>query len=334
MNLLSKFETSLQSFVSPKEKILIGCSAGPDSVALVHFFLALQSKWKFKLILCHYNHGLRGNDSNRDARFVRDLAKRFRIPVRTERGAVRKSAQKNKTSLEEAARELRYDFFIRTAKRLRIKKFALAHHLEDQAETILMRMLQGTGLRGLCGIRRVMKKQGVSFFRPLLGISKKEILDFLKINRIAFRKDLSNQSLDFLRNKIRLKLLPLLETEFNPKVVEALARIPAILNEENEVMVELEEKAWRETFKVQSRKVIGSRKKFMRLKPAIQFRLLERALKQIDAESGVSFDHWRTLASSLSRKCYCISLPKGVDLSLTPLKLIIYKKFRRAKTKG
>ena len=299
-------------------------------MGLLYLLLGLREKWKLKLGLLHLNHGLRGRESVRDVRFVKGLARKYRFPLYHARRAVLKMAGREDFSLEEAARKARYDFFLKTAGRRRISKIASAHTRDDQAETVLMRVLQGTGLRGLEGIRPRVKMGPVTFVRPLLEFSKKEVLAFLRHGQIPFCKDASNQSPAFLRNRIRLKLLPELARAFNPRIVETLARIPRIVREENEILAVLERAAWKRAVRRQtSRKLFLDRKAFLKFPPALQFRVLERGLRQLDGKSGLSFDAWQGILPHLSRKRYRRSLPKDIDLDLTPLKLLLYKKFPR-----
>ena len=241
------FEQTLQrdKVIQKKDKVLIACSGGPDSVALFHLFRSLDPAWKLKIGLIHFNHGLRGLSAKMDEKFVQKLGKKFDVPVYCGKGNVKKEAKKNKESIEEAARKLRYEFFIRTAKRVGYKKIILGHNQNDQAETVLMRILQGTGIRGLCGIRKAMKKEGILFYRPLLTVKKQEILKYLRYQKLPFRTDQSNQSLKFFRNKIRHRLLPYLEQSLNPRALDALCRIPDALGEEVKALDVFQVQAWK-----------------------------------------------------------------------------------------
>ena len=196
-------------------------------------------------------------------------------------GEGKKRLGEGRLSPEEAARKERYEFFQRAAKRFRRAKLATAHTLEDQAETVLMRILQGTGLRGLLGIRPRVKMGNLFLVRPLLGFSKKDLLAFLREKKISFREDETNNSRRFLRNRIRLELLPWLGREFNPKVVEALARIPAVVSREAEVLKDLDRAAWKRAVKkISAGKVEFDRKALLKFPGSLQFRLLERGLRK------------------------------------------------------
>ncbi len=333
MTFLARFEHSLkqEKLIFPGGKIFVACSGGPDSVALFHLLASLQKKWKFKLGLLHFNHQLRNWESDRDEHFVRRLAQRYRVPVVVGSQPVRAMAKREKFSIEEAARKARYDFFAKASKKYRISKVALAHTQDDQAETVLLRILQGTGLRGLEGIRPRIRIGAAVFVRPLLGFSKKEILGFLKINGMEHCRDTSNQSLRFVRNLIRIKLLPQLRRQFNPRIVETLARIPAIVRGENQLLGELERFAWKRLVKRRLEKRLDlDRAAFLKFPRPLQFRVLEKGLKHLDEKSGMSFDAWQRIQPHLTRKRYRHSLPRDIDLLLTPLKVTLYKKQAKA----
>ncbi|MBI3317388.1 MAG: tRNA lysidine(34) synthetase TilS [Candidatus Omnitrophica bacterium] len=332
MNLLSQFEILLNQsrLIFPGDKILIACSGGPDSTALLHLFRFLVPSWKLKIGVLHYDHGWRGKDSQKDARWVEKLCANFHIPCTVGQFSARqkKNFKKNKLSLEEAARKARYDYFLNQAKTQRVDKLVTAHTLEDQAETILMRIVQGTGLAGLCGIRPVVALRGrVKVIRPMLSFSKKEILCFLKEHHFSFRIDATNRSNRFLRNRIRSQLIPLLEHDFNPRVVHALARVPHILGEEQEILEGFQSDAWKKVFKKNAGgRIYLDRQIFLNFGPALQYRLLNKALQKVDVQSGLNYRTWNELRKALTLKRYRHSLKKDVDLFLTPSRIVLYKK--------
>ncbi len=329
MNFPDCFERVLkeQKLIRLHERLGIACSGGPDSTALFYLLSSLSEKWGLKIGLLHFNHGLRGEGSNRDERFVRRLAETFGVPFYAGRGNIEKLARREKISLEEAGRQARYRFFIETAKKYRVPQVALGHTRDDQAETVLMRVFQGTGLKGLCGIREEMKMQNVRFVRPLLDYSKEALERFLKERKIAYRRDSSNKSRRFLRNRIRLEMIPWLVRNVNPRTVEAIARIPTIVNEEVKVLEQLENEAWEKCFKSKrDRKVALDRKVFLKSPPTLQFRVLDRALKILDARSGLNFELWRNLRPSLKRTQHRCSLPRNIDFTLSPSKIFLRKR--------
>lgn len=333
MNYTRRAEKSFfcQSMFTPGEKVFVACSGGPDSVALVHWLHKAAPALNLSLGILHYNHRLRGQASDRDERFVRELARRLGIPAVFGRARLRELHKRKGMSLEEAARESRYRFFCKEAKRLRIHKVALAHTLDDQAETVLMRLLQGTGPRGLSGIRSTLEYGGARFVRPLLGVTKKEILSYLRQKKIASCRDATNLSRKYLRNKIRLRLLPWIKKEINPGVSAALARFPAILSEENRMIEELESVAWKKSFSGMSkRKVRLDRHAFLKLPPTLQFRILNRALRKLDPASGISFDAWGRLRRDVLKGHCRQSLPRSIDLCLSSSGLALIRTAARA----
>jgi len=210
------------------ERILIACSGGADSVALVHLLFSLRPQWRFELIIAHCNHALRGEESEQDEAFVRQLAQEWNLPIHCERLDWQK-----KGFSEEWARRLRYDFLRRTAQAQQARWVALGHTGDDVAETILLNLLRGSGSGGLKGIPHL--REGL-FIRPLLNTSRAEILSYLQKQQIAFREDSSNADTKYLRNKIRHELLPLLEREYNPRIRFRLRRTAAILTHEDEYL--------------------------------------------------------------------------------------------------
>jgi len=205
--------------IQPKDKILVAVSGGPDSIALLQLLAGLGQK----LHVAHLNHMLRGRSSDKDAEFVKSFTRHLGIPLTIKRIDVKKHLKKG-DSVESGARRMRYEFFIKTAKKNRCNKIATAHTLDDQAETVLMRFIRGTGLLGLTGILPERTIDGCQIIRPLLSVTKKEVLGFLRDNKIPYRKDTSNRSHKYTRNKIRLDLMPRLE-RYNPRLKRVLANM-------------------------------------------------------------------------------------------------------------
>lgn len=212
-------------FLKAGDRILAAISGGPDSVCLAHYLASARRRKKIDVAFLHVNHGLRGNDSKKDARFVENLAADLDVPLTVVRVPTRKQAAARGKGLEDAARELRYDALIKGARRLRFKHVATAHQMDDQAETVLLHLLRGTRLKALGGIppRRPLAK-GIEVIRPLLALTRADVLAYLSVHELKFRVDKSNLSLEFTRNWIRRKVLPLLETK-NPRIREHLAGI-------------------------------------------------------------------------------------------------------------
>ncbi|MBC7217698.1 MAG: tRNA lysidine(34) synthetase TilS [Candidatus Caldatribacterium sp.] len=208
------------SLLAPRDVVLVAFSGGPDSTALAEALHRLRSLLDVELVLFHLNHKLRGEESERDEAFCVQWAQERNLPIVVERRDVASFHASSRLSLEEAARTIRYEAFRECAARCGASSIALGHTLDDQAETVLMNILRGTGLSGLCG----MKPKDGPYIRPLLGVWRSEVLEFLKGEGIPFVEDSSNFDPTFLRNRIRLEVLPLLR-ELNPRVLEALVRL-------------------------------------------------------------------------------------------------------------
>ena len=218
-------------FFKRGETVLVGFSGGPDSVCLLHFLRHLANKKHFELVAVHVHHGLRGQAATADAAFCRKLCKTWDIPFVLKKKAVRGLAKKLDLSIEHAARKARYQAFAEVARQTGASKIALGHHLDDQAETVLLNLLRGTRPEGLCGIpaRRVLTKQ-VEIVRPLLCITRAEVEEYLRENKLTFVTDQTNFEDIYTRNWIRHKVLPLL-AEKQPQIREHLALMAARLSE-------------------------------------------------------------------------------------------------------
>jgi len=221
--------------IVPGDRVLAACSGGPDSVALVALLLKLREEMPIKVHLAHFNHRLR-DGADEDERFVRDFARRWVLPFVSEGADVRSHAAKKKLNLEEAGRDLRYDFLRRAAARVGATKIATGHTMTDQAETVLMRLMRGTGLSGLAGIAAVVAGKPCPVVRPLLGIAGPDLRAWLAAEGIPYREDPSNLDRRFLRNRIRAELLPELGRRYEPRIVAHLARLAAIAREEDELL--------------------------------------------------------------------------------------------------
>jgi tRNA(Ile)-lysidine synthase len=217
---------ALDRFGARSTGLLVAVSGGPDSVSLLHALHRLAPECGLSLHVAHLDHGLRGEESTADAEWVREACRRLDVAIIIERCDVRAAAAEWSTGIEETARQLRYEFFIRAAQSAQCPWVAVAHTADDQAETILHRILRGTGLEGLRGMPDSRPlAEGVTLIRPLLEIRRGAVEDYLRTIGADFRVDRTNVELDQTRNRIRNRLLPLLREEFNPQVDAALRRL-------------------------------------------------------------------------------------------------------------
>ncbi|MBU0468239.1 MAG: tRNA lysidine(34) synthetase TilS [Candidatus Omnitrophica bacterium] len=208
--------------LTPGEKVIIGVSGGPDSVTLTHILFKIQYDLDIRLHIAHYNHNLR-TGSKTDQDFVRELAQKLNIPFSTDSWKNTSTAKKG--SIEELARIQRLKFFNEVAKQQGAKTIVLAHTEDDQAETVLMRILRGSGLNGLRGMLPKRMLNGLTFIRPLLGSSRKEIEAYVKKNKLLFRTDPTNNQSIFYRNRIRINLLPLIEKQYSSNIKHLLSNL-------------------------------------------------------------------------------------------------------------
>jgi tRNA(Ile)-lysidine synthase len=211
---------------------LVGVSGGADSIALLHALGSLGSAIPARFVVAHLHHGLRGAAADADARFVARVAARFGWPCVVERADVRALAAAHGWSVEQAAREARLDFFRRELRRRRARGVLLAHTRDDQAETLLIRLLRGAGGQGLGGMRANATVRGLCLLRPLLGVARADLRDYLKRAHQRWREDASNADPRHLRNVIRHRVLPLLEEVTGRQLAAPLARTAALLADE------------------------------------------------------------------------------------------------------
>ncbi len=228
--------------LDPELPTVVGVSGGPDSLCLLHLLFSQG----YRVIVAHFNHRLRA-EAEEDARFVAELAQSWGLLHVREEADVRAFAQARHLSLEDAARQLRYRFLFSTAERFQAQAVAVAHTANDQIETVLLHILRGSGLRGLGGMDYITFLPAFSsripLVRPLLGVWREEIEAYCQTHGLAPRQDLSNTSLRFLRNRIRLELLPLLEN-YNPRLREHLWQMSRLLREDWEILSEGIETLW------------------------------------------------------------------------------------------
>lgn len=219
------------NFLFDKKRILVATSGGVDSMSLLHFFLSIRDMENLKIAAIHFEHGIRGEESKEDAAFVKKYCEENNVLFFMKAGDVPAYAKKHKITLEMAARVLRYGFFDEVLKNEGFDRVATAHHTDDQAETALLNILRGSGIKGLSAMRP--KRDNI--IRPFLAVTKQEILKYAKINNIAYRDDYTNNSVEYKRNRIRLELLPMLES-YQPEIKRRLTTLAEIAREENDYL--------------------------------------------------------------------------------------------------
>ena len=209
-------------------------SGGADSVALLRLLLEVRSELGVVLSVAHFNHKIRGQEADEDAVFVRELAARHELPFHAGSADTPQFAREQHLGLEAAGRQLRHWFFRDLIRQNKIHKIATAHTLDDQAETVLLRLMRGAGTKGLAGVHPELRVEGGSIVRPLLGVRREELRIWLNSQGQDWREDATNADLSFTRNRIRHKLLPLLEAEFGSAALSRLAETAEIARAEEE----------------------------------------------------------------------------------------------------
>ena len=231
---------SRHKLIIPGQTLAVGVSGGPDSIALLHLLTRLRADYDLKLIACHLDHGLRP-DSGREAEFVARTAGAWGVDSVIERADVPALARTGHLSVEEAGRAARYEFFARAAEAV-----AVAHHADDQVETVLMHFLRGSGIAGLRGMLPKTMHNNLVVIRPLLPIPRPDIETYLAEHKLDFVVDPTNADQTFFRNRLRHELIPFLET-YNPNIRQILNRTAEVMTGDYELLRGLVEKAWAET---------------------------------------------------------------------------------------
>ncbi|HLA50625.1 MAG TPA: tRNA lysidine(34) synthetase TilS, partial [Thermodesulfobacteriota bacterium] len=276
--MLDKIKKTIKelSMLVSGDRIVVAVSGGIDSVVLLHALIELAAEYRLFIIVAHLNHCLRGRESDRDEVFVKRLAEKLCVKFVCKRMDVRLLLKRG-DSLQDIAREARYSFFDMVAKRYKADRIATGHNMDDQAETVLMKFLKGAGLGGLCGIPKVNGK----YIRPLIEITRKEIEGYAEGCRIKFVKDSSNKSAKYLRNRIRLKLIPILE-EYNPSLKSDLARLSRILERDEVYLKNKAGDAYKSIVMRRDKDVVSLYlKKVRRLHDAIKVRVFFTAVEEL-----------------------------------------------------
>ncbi len=283
--------------ISPRGLVLIGVSGGADSMALLYVLSNLRHDLGVHIQAVHFNHRLR-TQADSDEAFVGRWCKKLNVPLTVGR---REGGKVSRLS-EDDARQLRFDFFAKTARSLKAQSVALAHTRNDLAETVLMRLMRGTGLYGLRAILPRRSIEGIIFVRPLLELSRIDIEKYLKIKKVPFRTDATNHQLLYERNKVRHQLLPLMARKFNPRIINALSDLAATAGEDYEFLSAYAQKFYDKNVIVAKNKVKIDLTPIKRQHPAI-VRLLLRQMVEVltNDPASLSFEHIHALEGLVSQ---------------------------------
>ncbi|MEA1871974.1 MAG: tRNA lysidine(34) synthetase TilS, partial [Chloroflexota bacterium] len=314
------------SLIPRKELVVVGVSGGADSVCLLHVLAKWRKRLGIKLHIAHLNHQLRGAESEAEAGYVSTLADSLGIPITIDREDVAAYRIERNLSVEEAARELRYAFLARVAREVGANRIAIGHTRDDQVETILMHILRGTGITGLCGLApcspMAYDSQGMSLqgkrsnllvIRPLLDITREETTMYCQEHQLAPHIDSSNLSLSFFRNRLRLHLLPLLR-QYNPGLDQALLRLADIAKEDSALIEQQAFGLWDEVARQENNAIYLDKKQVASLPIALQRQLLRAAVTKLAGDArDIEASHIEAARSLLNKPASKrISLPHGL----------------------
>lgn len=313
------------------ERVLVAVSGGPDSVMLLHVLLQLRAELGLILHVAHLDHALRPGSAE-DAGFVEQMGIREGLPMTIERQDVGRLSAERGWSIEDGARRIRYEFLLRVATAERSVRVALAHTADDQAETVLMRLVRGTGVMGLGAIPVTRPlgggrdKSQPAVIRPLLEIWRSEVLAYLRDAGLAYREDPSNADVRFLRNRVRRELLPLLERGYNPNIKRSLTHLAEQSRWDYAFLSHAARRQWKRVAKVSApAQVAVSIASLLRQPKAIQRQLIRQAVEAVQGHlRQFEFRHWLEVERLLTEQPPGseVDLPGGVRLTRTRDRLL------------
>ncbi|MBQ5696229.1 MAG: tRNA lysidine(34) synthetase TilS [Clostridium sp.] len=264
--------------IQQDDRILVALSGGPDSVCLLHMLYRIKDKFNLKLGAIHINHMLRGEEADKDENYIIDLCEQMGIKHYVKRINIEYIAKETNVSLETAGRNERYKAFEEIKIKDKYNKIAVAHNANDQAETILMRIMRGTGLEGLTGIKP--QREG-GIIRPILCLNRQEIEDYCEYNGLNPRIDASNYDRHYSRNRVRLDILPYMRDNFNKDIIDTLNRMTLLLQKDNEFIEEYSKKCYNMYCKKHNNKLEILKELFEKEMESIITRVVIIAFKEI-----------------------------------------------------
>lgn len=311
--------------LSQYDVVVVAVSGGPDSMALLHILYSLKDKYHLTIHAAHLNHMLRGREADEDTKYVEEYCKSLNIPCTVKYVDIKKMSRDEKLSLEEAGRKARYQLFNDVAEEIKATKIALAHNMNDQAETLLMRIMRGTGLDGLCGIKPV--RDGL-YIRPLIHTIRADIEKYNMENNIKPRIDSSNLETLYTRNKIRLELVPYIKEHFNASIEHSLSSMAEILSEDNSYIDDAAEKALSLMVVRKRGKIFFNIDDFRKQHKAIKKRLVRKAIEAVKGNivgiEGRHIDLLMEIAEE-NRTGAAVELPGGITARCSFGKIEILK---------
>ncbi|MDF2634880.1 MAG: tRNA(Ile)-lysidine synthase [Pelosinus sp.] len=298
------------------DKIVVACSGGPDSLALLHILAAFRLEYNISIVVAHVDHMFRGEESAMEAAFVVDFCAKRNLVCYHKAIDVPQFIEETGMSGEEAARVVRYQFLREIAKELGGAKIATGHHRDDQAETVLINMLRGSGSAGIRGMQPV----NGDIIRPLLSVSRADIIAFCKREQLEPKFDSSNFEINYLRNRIRIHLLPELEKQYNSAVKDSLCRTATIVGDEHDFIQDTAKSIWSQVIKEHANSLFIMADQVKSVHIAVIRELFRLAIeKKQGSLRGISFSHVETLIEMLfnGRVGSILQLPAGLTIHKT-----------------
>jgi tRNA(Ile)-lysidine synthase len=287
--LFDRFKRTIDRYhlLEKGDRVIVGVSAGVDSMVLLHLLTACREIFDLSLVVAHVNHGFRPEESEREAELVQKETARLRLPFEYGQFNVKEFQRLGRLSPQDAARRLRFRFFEDLLLKHHAQKIALGHNADDQVETVLIRLFRGSGLRGLKGILPIRERK---VMRPLLDVWREEIASFALEKKIPFLRDSSNLKEDYLRNSIRLTLIPFIEKTYQPRFKETVLRTSALLREEDDYLEKGTEKAYQKVVHETNDSLSFKWSEYQSLHRAIQWRVIRKMIERIHQGGGVTED--------------------------------------------
>lgn len=307
--------------ISKGQHIVVGLSGGPDSVCLFHILMRLRKEYDLTIHPVHINHKFRPGAAERDQAYVEELCRKNGLECRTFVVDCNVMADELHMTSEEAGRKARYDAFYQVANEVGMHedvKIAVAQNANDQAETILFRLLRGTGTDGLAGIAYERKERGISVIRPILDIYRNEIEEYCRENSLDPVIDHTNNEAIYARNKIRLDLLPYLEENYNENMKEALVRLGRIASQDKDFIWQQVEKEYVRLAEEYEGKVVMDRQQLSDMHLALRHRIMLKAFSKIGLDKDVSEERIKAADLIIEKKQApkTVQFPRGYRITV------------------
>lgn len=283
-DLEKKVEDTIKKYhmIQPQDKIVVAVSGGPDSITLLSVLNNLRTKYNLDLVVAHVNHKIR-KEAIIDEEYVQEFCNKINVEFFVKSIDVKELANNNKIGLEEAGRNVRYDFFEEVLEKTNSNKIAIAHNKNDSVETIIMNIFRGTGVQGLKGIEPIMENK---FIRPLIECEKPEIEKYCEIKKLNPKIDKTNFENDYTRNKIRNVVIPYIKKEFNPNIISTITRLSEVINRDDEYLNKVtKEKYLNLLIEKKDTEIILNLKEFNLLENSLKSRLIIYTISRLFGNS-------------------------------------------------